>query len=388
MVNRDYRLHTRTIPAPAPLPPPPPPLRPRTYTVTQHLKNQTFRHIQKSVPVRRINGHNESRGLERQWGGEQCYRLSALQCLLHLPRAQRWLLQHDVAEYDALGNFVGTQNPCIANPRDAITGMSILAAPQDCMACAMKRLIDRCWGNHLLAADGTLGHLAANDSILRETYRVAITNPSFHPNPVQNPSGNFVLDAGGNLILIDQKCDAEELLTYLLDQCRGASIGNVVPDWNSTYEALFEFTFEERRYCSTCQTRVPPDPNPTIEPPTSYRQRSVGFSNMPIDRTNTGTVADAINNKLADEASPITRHCPSCNSGQLITKRFRIDSAPEYMLVKFNPMYNAAPSPPPPPAPPGAPDMRKITNHNELPRIERRARSDTVPGRYEYWAEV
>jgi hypothetical protein len=118
--------------------------------------------------------------------------------------------------------------------------------------------------------------------------------------------GNDLLDDNRNPILEDQQCDAEEFLTYLLAECRGASVGEAVPNWDSTYQALFEFTFEERRYCNICHTYVPPNRNATIDPPTSYRQPSVGFANMPIDRNNPGTVADAINTELADFVSIAT----------------------------------------------------------------------------------
>jgi hypothetical protein len=52
-----------------------------------------------------------------------------------------------------------------------------------------------------------------------------------------------------------------------------------------------------------------------------------------------------------------------------MTRRYRINSASEYMRAKFSPLYDAAP-PAPVGARPNPPDYRKITNHNEPPGID------------------
>jgi ubiquitin C-terminal hydrolase len=356
MVNRGYNLRFgRTIPAP-------------TCTAAQTAKNQALTGLQKTFPIRRTNGNYQSRGLYREEFGVECYRLSALQCLLHLPRALRWILQHNEPRYDNLGTFLGADYPCAANPRHVATGVPVFNQMQHCMACAVKDVITRYWGNMHLQADGSPRPLRSDNTDIAWFHEIVDAEPRFGPVPITDDAGNQPVDEDGKDLTQNQQCDAEEFITWLLAEIRDAN--NTSPAWVSMYEALFQLEFEERRFCTICDNLIPRDPNPTVDPPMSFRQASVGLATMVIDCNNPATVADAINTEMAEIPNLISRQCPTCAANQLVTKRFRIDAAPEYLLLKFNPMYNSAPAPAPGAAANPA-VLVKITNHNELPAISR-----------------
>ena len=347
MVHRDYQLRSRRIAAIGPsLPPRPPP----SYTPAQLAKNQILAGIPNYFPIRRTRRHDRSRGLNRS--GNECYRLAALQCLLHLPRALSWFRQHNevLANTDANPRV---KNPCHLNPRNAVTGV-VSRTKQNCMACNMRGLISQYWGDHQMNGEEPQP-LNPSDARLRLIYNYSTTDDRFAP------------DGQG----VDPQCDAEEWMTYFLDQCQQACDPNSAPDWRPGYQALFQFEFEEERFCSVCDT---PISRRTNDPASSFKQPSIGFINCPIDRASPGTVADAINAQLVEHPSGgagIRRNCSNCGANQLLTRRFRIDAAPEYMLVKFNPAYDDTP-----PREPGSevppPIMRKITNKAELPGIDER----------------
>jgi ubiquitin C-terminal hydrolase len=73
---------------------------------------------------------------------------------------------------------------------------------------------------------------------------------------------------------------------------------------------------------------------------------------------------------LADEVDGLTRDCPKCGPKQSVKKCYRIDAALEYMLVKFVPTYNTASPLPPNSKVARKLDMRKITAHTELSKID------------------
>lgn len=169
---------------------------------------------------------------------------------------------------------------------------------------------------------------------------------------------------------VDPQCDAEEWMTYFLERCQEACIASEAPDWRPSYRALFQFEFEEERFCCVCDT---PIPRVSSDPASSFKQPSIGFIDCPIDRASPGTVADAINAQLVEYptgGAGIRRDCPKCGPDQLLTRRFRVEAAPEYMLVKFSPAYDDTPPPKPGSKVPPPPVMRKITNKAELPGID------------------
>ncbi|CAG5153557.1 uncharacterized protein ALTATR162_LOCUS3227 [Alternaria atra] len=229
------------------------------------------------------------------------------------------------------------------------------------MVCAMKELIPRYWGDYRMNGQEPMP-FEPDDTMLRQIYNYSAKNETFRPIEV--------MGINGKITLIDRQCDAEEWMTYFLGECREATDKEVVPDWEASYRALFEFEFEERRYCNTCDIDIPRNPDPAIDPPRSFKPPSLGFNGCSIDRNNPGTIVTAIDDQLADEVGLITKDCPACKSNRLVRKRFRIDAAPEYMLVKFNLVYNAAPPPSPPSTVPQPPDMCKITEASELPEID------------------
>ncbi|KAI4940948.1 hypothetical protein J4E91_011033 [Alternaria rosae] len=217
----------------------------------------------------------------------------------------------------------------------------------------MKGLIRRYWGDYQMNG-AEPQPLDPSDARLHLIYNYSTADDRFAP------------DGQG----VDAQCDAEEWMTYFLDRCQEACITSEAPDWRPGYRALFQFEFEEERFCSVCDT---PIPRVSSDPASSFKQPSIGFINCPIDRASPGTVADAINAQLVEYptgGAGIRRDCPKCGPDQLLTRRFRVEAAPEYMLVKFNPTYDDTPSPKPGSKVPPPPVMRKITNKAELPGID------------------
>jgi hypothetical protein len=98
------------------------------------------------------------------------------------------------------------------------------------MACAMKALINRYWGNHRLDADENPEYLLYNNQIIDEIYRLAIINCSLSPQPVLDAAGNPVTRLDGSVEFVDQQCDAEEFLTFLLAECHQATDRILFPD--------------------------------------------------------------------------------------------------------------------------------------------------------------
>jgi hypothetical protein len=235
------------------------------------------------------------------------------------------------------------------------------------MACAIKALIPHYWTSGKDKAgnqdrETPPNPLNSDDPIFQQIYRISTRDYRFAPQQVEG--------YGGNTTAVDPQCDAEEWMSYCLDQCRLATDVSIAPEWEAGYKALFEFEFEERRYCNVCNTFIARGPN---DSPASFKQPSIGFNNCPIDRKTPGTVADAINAQMEELPTPgasITRTCPKCGPHQPVTRRFRIESAPEYMLVKFVTVYDAAPPRFPNSKARPVPDLRKITNKNEIPQID------------------
>jgi uncharacterized UBP type Zn finger protein len=280
-----------------------------------------------------------------------------------------WFLQHDDVQLDATG-IPRVVNPCRTNQRHEESG-NLVQAEQNCMACVMKKLVLHYWyrGNNVDTKKDSEVYpdpLETDDSILKSIYDISTRDPRF---------AQLVTFEDGSVEPVERQSDAEEWMNYCLDACQIAC-GDSVPNWTSGYRALFEFEFEERRFCNTCDTQIP---RVASDPATSFKQPSIGFTDCLINRTNPGTVADAINAQMIElptNGAGITRNCPTCGTNQLLTRRFRIDAAPEYMLVKFNPTFALTPSRKPlrkpgskPPPPPPPPVMRKITRRAELPQI-------------------
>jgi len=295
----------------------------------------------------------------------ECYRLSALQCLLHLPRVMNWLLLHDNVQLDANGNTY-TSNRCKTNERDEKSG-DLLQVEQKCMACEMKKLVPHYWhrGNHSnVNRDSEVYPAPFNpdEPILKTIHDIAAEDDRFKPQ--QHTAKD------GTTVQVDQQADAEEWLNYCLEECRAACHDDDLPGWEAGYRALFQFEFEEDRFCNACDT---PIARADDDPSSSFKQPSIGFTGCVIHRANPGTVADAINDQMIElptNGEGIRRNCPTCGSDQLLTRRFRIDAAPEYMLVKFNPTYDAAPPRSPECKKKPRINLRKITNKNELPQID------------------
>jgi hypothetical protein len=108
---------------------------------SQMQKDRHARHISSSWPITRHN--KSSRGIERLSGNNECFRLAAIQGLLHLPKFMNWILLHNED-----GEF-----PChpdiesFASKHEKYMGV--------CPACAFKTLIRSYWGDEACYHDGT-----------------------------------------------------------------------------------------------------------------------------------------------------------------------------------------------------------------------------------------
>jgi hypothetical protein len=131
--------------------------------------------------------NKDSRGIHRLPGNNECFRLSAVQALLHLPKFINWTLTHNED-----GNF-----PCHRNIKTKTSEQKIFRGI--CPACAIKRLIRKYWGDQNLRADGTPVPLAGNDPDVRRIHRLD-----------DNISG----EVGAH-----EQQDAEECQARLLDAC-------------------------------------------------------------------------------------------------------------------------------------------------------------------------
>jgi len=136
----------------------------RSRTPAQVQKDNDAFRISKRWPISRRS--KLSRGIHRN--GNECYILSSIQGLLHLPQFMNWILSHSVT--DSNGNV---QNPCAYNsalPR----GYDTMSPNwyRRCVACAVKNLVTIYWGNYNLNRGKPIP-LAATDAALIPIYSIS-----------------------------------------------------------------------------------------------------------------------------------------------------------------------------------------------------------------------
>jgi hypothetical protein len=159
-----------------------------TFIAAQTQKNEVLARIEEDYPITRRNGNNCSRGLER--GNLECYRLAVLQCLLHQPKALRWLLTHDIVETDDEGNFLRTVNPYVNQRRNPATGERIHSSVlfPDCMVCAIKIIIKLYWGDRgMHHASGHPQALPPDCSTMHHIHRLSDANAMFEAGQQADP---------------------------------------------------------------------------------------------------------------------------------------------------------------------------------------------------------
>ena len=124
--------------------------------------NDAFR-ISKRWPISRRS--TLSRGIHRN--GNECYILSSIQGLLHLPQFMNWVLSHRVS------NNGSVQNPCAYNAK--LPRGHEDTSPNwymQCVACAVKNLVTTYWGNYNSNRGKPLP-LATTDAALIPIYAIS-----------------------------------------------------------------------------------------------------------------------------------------------------------------------------------------------------------------------
>jgi hypothetical protein len=119
-------------------------------TASQRRKDAAARGLNKNWRMTRVS--KRSRGLQRV--GNNCFLLSGLQTLFHLPGFQNWILSHNVGEPNGTINF-----PCRSLTQIKLAlrlKPKAMDQLQQCPACVMKRFVDVYWGDVDLNA--TTGH--------------------------------------------------------------------------------------------------------------------------------------------------------------------------------------------------------------------------------------
>jgi uncharacterized UBP type Zn finger protein len=250
------------------------------------------RGIPRTWPHRRQHQSNASRGMKQD--DSECYRLAALQCILHMPKAMNWIMSHN----DGNDNGVAI-NQCAVSRGN-------------CIACAMKRLIRRYWEDDSHATRPNPKSLSRSTSSLHRIHNLADANPTFAPG---------------------RQGDPQEFLTWVLRECRNVTVpASHRALWEDRYDALFMLMEEETRFCQVCD-------NPITQVPArdgSFRQPEFGFEPLGVaDPRNPGYIADLVAAHMADETpNSITRFCGACAQNQGIRKHFRIEEAPEYLTIR------------------------------------------------------
>lgn len=148
---------------------PPRPQRPfPRRTRLQMKKDKYAKQVSDGWPsgvVKRTN--KNSRGMHRVGNG--CYRISALQALLHLPKFMNWINDHNVTQRGKI------HNPCTTATTMSHNGnnFKVHTVCRQCMACAMKDLIAYYWGEDNLDASGAPNPIPQHDPILYPFERFA-----------------------------------------------------------------------------------------------------------------------------------------------------------------------------------------------------------------------
>ncbi|PSN67843.1 cysteine proteinase [Corynespora cassiicola Philippines] len=252
------------------------PLRPTRSNKGDRQKGHDSRsgHIRNEWPIKR--GNVRPRGLEN--GGNYCFRNAALQALLHLPKFINFVLTHN--EVDARGIVSWPCNSNDPNLDTSQSGEDELSNEDQlvCVACAMKHLIQEYWGDERVNknkpyGDGKPGHLPNGEGSLLPIHRLAQRWYTPRPNPD--------LTDDERIKERDNRQDSEDFLRRILDGIDSSINRNCFPRIGQKFDSLFLLTKNETRTYTPLQ-------------------------------------------------------CEKCGSAQLHTSNWRIDAAPEYLVVSLN----------------------------------------------------
>lgn len=181
---------TRSKPLAIPVPPLAAPPRPLVTKTRAQIEKDTYaRRISDKWPISRYRRNKASRGLLNI--GNTCYQSSALQPLFHLRKFMNWILTHNVPRR---GDTI--QNPCDPEMRVA----------NECVACVLKNLIGKYWGNNDLTA-GIPNTLSINDLDMAAMQRIA---DFWYPLIADRTTGEFTYRP---------QQDAEEFQMQVLQAC-------------------------------------------------------------------------------------------------------------------------------------------------------------------------
>lgn len=152
-------------------------------TARQRAKDIHAARIDRSWPITRAN--KMSRGLLNS--GNDCFRNSGLQALMHAPKFLNWIRSHNVTLTDGTRQF-GCQTPSAT--QRALERKSMIDSYEpgsrstplaDCPACVMKALVQGYWGNRNLRHDGRPYYLNAQTREFTELVRVDAVVSQFSP---------------------------------------------------------------------------------------------------------------------------------------------------------------------------------------------------------------
>ncbi|KAF2855032.1 cysteine proteinase [Plenodomus tracheiphilus IPT5] len=265
----------------------------RSHTPRQIQSNRIAKGVKKSWPTGRAQG--QTRGLHRV--GNTCFRVSALQALMHLPKFCNWILSHNSKD----NNFkfpcrgLGEVGTFLANRYISYGANPVVL--RECPACAVKQFIIEYWGATQCTDAGNnptaFGHYGPEQQRIRDLderlYRIT--------------SG--AVTAGNR----DMQQDPAECQERLLHACFASTDHD---DWRVQYKALFEM--QKANFPPTIGIQAVPVP-PQPEAPSS------------VDKS--------IQQHIFTDELIGMLDCAVCNQETLQNQRTRLDVAPALLRVSL-----------------------------------------------------
>ncbi|CAO2648436.1 Nn.00g077030.m01.CDS01 [Neocucurbitaria sp. VM-36] len=288
------------------------------------------------------------RGLANR--GNDCYRIGALQPLLHLPRFVNWILQH---------NEQGQNWPCGTNdrnlslPTDPLTRRILLGLIKKqtgkdkdqslytgCVPCLLKLLIIDYWGNVLIGPQNGNPpfaplHLPTDHPAIIRLHRLIdrwfCVDPQGHSRRLKNAENKDKTPRQKERITIrarqvnmrDQQ-DSDEFHGHLFNGIRAGFVNNpnIHAQLRDTqYNALFSVRRRDSITCEACHGRRSLNTNEHFGFMLNPRLKGPDTIVNAIDRVMNG-------HRITDEK------CPLCEVDKAqYAETSTIDAAPEYLRV-------------------------------------------------------
>ncbi|KAF1926818.1 cysteine proteinase [Didymella exigua CBS 183.55] len=287
-------------------------------TARQRAKDTAAARIACSWPITRVN--KTSRGLDNR--GNDCFRNSALQALMHGPRFLNWILSHNSRLKDGTRQF-RCQKPLATQSRIERAAMSKDYVPvrgakslSNCPACAMKNLVEVYWGKHQMESDD-------------EPRSLNSRTPPFLPLiQVDALLSRFTPQAG----MDGQQQDPEEFQSRFLQACL-ESVDYDLPqnlDWRRQFDALFDIDIN---LALRCQCGAPRPPAPHAASDEGGMDGLRGLDVLPSGQTD--SVKASLRRKFTPENIGALK-CATCNHRRQVIKTLKIEAAPELLRLKLS----------------------------------------------------